>query len=743
MNASTDRNSANQSIARRLTAGLAITVLVVSAIALTAMYFVVSQAATRGLEQRADETLAYLVGTLEMPLWTVDYDGVKAIGAALANDASIGRLTVRNESGAVVYTIEKKAGTDRVDRFARIIHKQEGQDRLAGDVSVSLAQTVYSAGNRQLLLSSAVIIFLILASVLIVTVVLIRVSLKQPLQGLKEIAERFAAGTYDTSGQVLPYLEFQPFGGALAQMAKTIEAQIRTIREAEGRYRDIVENALEGIFQTTVEGKVLSANPALARTLGYDSPGELIAGVGDVTSSLYVDREQRDELLSLLRERSGVTGYETQLRRKDGEAIWVFISARMVRDDAGRPLSIEGFLTDITERRLAEEDLRRMNERFALAANAGRMGVWDWDIQKNELVWDDRMYALYGVRKEDFAGAYEAWLNGVHPDDRAPGDEASRLARSGERPFDTEFRVVWPDGSIHHLKAYGQVVRAADGSPLRMTGVNFDITERKQSEEEIRKLNQELERRVAERTARLESANKELETLTYSVSHDLRQPLRHIDGFLGRLKKRIGPALDEECQRYMATISEAALRMAALIDDLLSFSRTGRFELTRTPIDLRALVQEIVRELAAETSGRAIDWHIGELPVVAADRAMLRVALVNLISNAVKFTRPRERAEIEIGCQPGSDGEIIVFVRDNGVGFDMKYAHKLFRVFERLHGFEEFEGTGIGLANVRRVINRHGGRTWAEGKVDGGATFYFSLPQSAGKTGADDAGSVG
>jgi light-regulated signal transduction histidine kinase (bacteriophytochrome) len=227
----------------------------------------------------------------------------------------------------------------------------------------------------------------------------------------------------------------------------------------------------------------------------------------------------------------------------------------------------------------------------------------------------------------------------------------------------------------------------------------------------------------------LEATNQELEAFAYSVSHDLRAPLRHIDGFLELLQKRTATTLDEQSRHYMAVIADAAKRMGALIDDLLTFSRMGRHEMARMPVDLGRLLQEVLQEFEPEMRGRAIRWQIAELPVVSGDRAMLRVVLANLISNALKFTRPREQVAIEVGCLAERGQETTVFVRDNGVGFDMNYADNLFGVFQRLHRADEFEGTGIGLANVRRIITRHGGRTWAEGKVDQGATFYFSLPQ--------------
>jgi signal transduction histidine kinase len=237
-------------------------------------------------------------------------------------------------------------------------------------------------------------------------------------------------------------------------------------------------------------------------------------------------------------------------------------------------------------------------------------------------------------------------------------------------------------------------------------------------------MRQELARQAAE----LEASNKELESFAYSVSHDLRAPLRHMVGYAELLHKHSATALDDKSQHYMREIQESARRMGVLIDDLLGFSRVGRGETRKVLVSLQQLVQETVSELAEEARGREIAWKIGTLPACYGDRSMLKLVFQNLIANAIKFSRPRERAEIEIGCTAGKPTEVVVFVRDNGVGFDMRYADKLFGVFQRLHAAEDFEGTGIGLATVQRIIHRHGGEVRAEGAPDRGATFYVSLP---------------
>ena len=242
---------------------------------------------------------------------------------------------------------------------------------------------------------------------------------------------------------------------------------------------------------------------------------------------------------------------------------------------------------------------------------------------------------------------------------------------------------------------------------------------------EILKLNNELAKRARE----LETSNSELELFAYSVSHDLRAPLRHVVGFSELLQKQAASSLDEKSRRFLQTILESAKRMGNLIDDLLAFSRIGRAETKKTLVSLDQLIKDAVAEIGQDTGARIIDWKIEPLPVCYGDRSMLKLVMVNLVSNAVKFTNMRARAVIEIGCLD-RENEVEVFVRDNGAGFDMQYVDKLFGVFQRLHLPEQFEGTGIGLATVRRIIHRHGGEVRAEGNVDQGATFYFSLPKA-------------
>jgi PAS domain S-box-containing protein len=337
--------------------------------------------------------------------------------------------------------------------------------------------------------------------------------------------------------------------------------------------------------------------------------------------------------------------------------------------------------------------------------------------------WNRGAQELYGWTAEDAIGkrAHEL-LRSVFP---TPIKEIhAELLRSGR--WEGELQKSRCDGTQVTVSSRWSLRRDEQGRPVAVLETNNDITERERRAREIRNLNEEL----GKRTAELEASNKELEAFAYSISHDLRAPLRHMAGFTELLQKNTASLLNERSQRYVMLILESAQRMGNLIDDLLAFSRISRAETHKTMVSLEQLVEEALTEVRKDTDGRNIVWRVGGLPPWYGDRSMLRLVLVNLISNAVKFTGTRSQAEIEIGCLKHEQDQVVVFIRDNGVGFNMKYVSKLFGVFQRLHPPEAFEGTGIGLATVQRIVHRHGGRVWAEGLLDKGATFYFSLSKS-------------
>jgi PAS domain S-box-containing protein len=336
--------------------------------------------------------------------------------------------------------------------------------------------------------------------------------------------------------------------------------------------------------------------------------------------------------------------------------------------------------------------------------------------------WNRGAEDLYGWTPEQAIGQRAREL--LRTEFPLPREEiAAELLRTGR--WDGELTNAKADGARVVVASRWSLQRGQRDEPIAVMETNNDVTERKRWEDDIRALNQELAKRAAE----VEASNKELEAFAYSVSHDLRAPLRHTAGYAELLQKAAAGLLDAKSLRYLAMILESAKRMGNLIDDLLAFSRIGRTEARKTVVDMDQLVADVLGELRPETAGRDVVWNVHPLPACYADRSMLRLVLMNLLSNAIKFTRGRPRAEIEIGCERDGGDAMVTFVRDNGAGFDMKYAHKLFGVFQRLHPANAFEGTGIGLATVQRIVHRHGGTVRAEGAVDGGATFHFSIPK--------------
>ena len=370
--------------------------------------------------------------------------------------------------------------------------------------------------------------------------------------------------------------------------------------------------------------------------------------------------------------------------------------------------------------------LTESNEHLRLALAAGEMGTWTRELDgEGRVLLSPELEAIIGLNPGEFPGTEAALFELIHPEDRELVRQALARGIEIKSDYDVEFRFRPRGRPVGWMLGRGRAYYDEAGKPLRQTGVAIDITARKKAELEISRLNAELERRVQERTAQLEAANQELEAFAYSVSHDLRAPLRSIRGFSEVLLESHANQLDAHGQALLRRACESSNRMSRLIDDLLKLSRVGRCELHWQPVSLTALAEGIVAELRKSEPRRAVEVVIGPNLRAEGDEHLLCLVLDNLLGNAWKFTGQRTDARIEFGFT--AEPEPAFFVRDNGVGFDMKYVGKLFGVFQRLHTADEFPGTGSGLATVQRVIKRHRGRVWAAGIVNQGATFYFTL----------------
>ena len=409
---------------------------------------------------------------------------------------------------------------------------------------------------------------------------------------------------------------------------------------------------------------------------------------------------------------------EYRLYQPDGTLKYVQAKGEPIADATGQIIFLVGTIQDITDRKQAEADLKNLSDRLTLALKSGAIAIWDWNVVENILTWDDRMYELYGITPNQFTSVYDAWAASLHPEDRPMAEAAIQKALAGEKDYDPEFRVLHPDGTIRFIKAYGLVQRDPQGNPQSMIGINFDITARKQAEIQL-----------LQTTAQLQASNRELEAFAYSVSHDLRSPLRAIDGFSKALLEDYGDQFDAEGQDYFDRIRQNVNRMGILIDDLLRLSRVSRSEMEYSSVNLSTLVQEQADDLQSLEPERQVTLVIAPNVTISADLTLMRVVINNLMQNAWKFTSHHATARIEFGVTQ-LEGQLIYFLRDDGAGFDMAYTKMLFGVFQRLHNTHEFPGTGIGLATVQRAIHRHGGKVWAEGAVEQGATIYFTIPRS-------------
>ena len=488
--------------------------------------------------------------------------------------------------------------------------------------------------------------------------------------------------------------------------------------QTEGRYRSVVEDLTEIITRVNPGGAFTFVNDACCRLSGK-TRDELLGSTW--RSNVFPDDVQSsEEQLSRLAPSNPVVTIESRILTASGEVIWMQSVNRGVFDKDGRLTEIQSVSRNINELKEAENALRTADERLKMALTATKMGVWDWNVQTNDLFWSPEVYEIFGVESSSLA--LETFTNALHPDDAGRVMAAARQALAEKKAFDMEFRIIHSDGLERWVSDSALPVYDEHGRPLRLTGTVQDITERKRREGEIIQLNADL----AAQTAALEKSNRDLAAFNYMAAHDLRQPLNTVYISAQALELLCLDRIGEECMNFLQIIKNRARNMGDLLGTFLRFSQAEHAELHKKIGDLSEIARIVSADLRMADSGRKVTFRIENGVTVYGDVELLRVVMANLLGNAWKYTGNMEQAIIEFGTME-MDGRKSFFVRDNGRGFDMSEAEKLFVPFERLTGTEEFTGHGIGLATVERIIRRHGGKIWAIGEPGKGATFFFTL----------------
>ena len=488
----------------------------------------------------------------------------------------------------------------------------------------------------------------------------------------------------------------------------------RDITERKRAERDalllaaIVDSSDDAIISKDLNGVITSWNKSAERLFGY-SPREAI---GKTVADLLIPEDRRDEepnILARLRRGERVDHFETVRRRKDGTLLDISLTISPVKDSTGTTIGASKIARDITPRKQAEDALRSSEERLRLAQQAAKIGVFEWDIQSGVNTWSRELEELYGLLPGTFAKTQSAWEDLVHPADRSDALARVQQAFQTDTPGEAEWRVIWPDGSVHWLAGRFQVYRDAAGEPLRLSGVNFEITERKRIEHELRR------------------ANTDLEQFAFSASHDLQEPLRTVNIYSELLAKRYGDSLDGDAQKFIGYLRGAATRMEALVRDLLAYSLVTRMENREDVADAQAALQVVLSNLSGAISEAAVEVTSGPLPSLAIHETHLQQIFQNLIGNAIKYRSPDRRLVVNI--QAERQNEHWTFsVSDNGIGIAKEYWQTIFGLFKRLHTADEYSGTGIGLAICKRIVERYHGQIWVESEPGRGSAFRFTLP---------------
>ena len=530
----------------------------------------------------------------------------------------------------------------------------------------------------------------------------------------------------DFAGAVIKY-RGKPAGlGIVYDITERKEAETE-LKESEEKYKTLVDASPDAVTMSDLQGKMTYISEQTLKLHGYDNTGELLGRSALILIS-HEDHQRAIENMNKTLAEGSIKGIEYILLRKDGSTFIGELNASLIKNIHGRPKAFIATTRDVTERHKASELLRKSEERYKILLESVTDYTYTVMIQDGKPAATEHSInclAVTGYTAEEYKENNLLWFEMVCEEDKEIVKDQVKLLLSGHKANipPIEHRIIHKDRTIRWIR--NTVVPRYDeqGKMISYDGLVSDITERKLAEIKINQLNEELHRHVVQ----LENANRELEAFSYSVSHGLRTPLTSISGYSNMLLKRHSASISGECNQYIAVIKNNAQKMEKLIDDLLSRAYLSWKPIKETEINVNELVNDIIEELKPLTSSRDIQYKIKELPNAIADRTMLHEVFTNYLTNAIKYTAVKEKAIIDIdGWSDLSDN--IYYVRDNGIGFEIKDAENIFGIFQRLHQQPEFKGTGVGLSIVQRIIQRHGGRVWAESEPDKGSTFYFSLP---------------
>jgi len=698
------------------------------------------------LQQQEVAALDLIEGFARTALLTSQYDDIQPQLEQLTRNAFIELVVLADEWGIIIASSEPGWVTKSLEEMKDYANypPRLWKERVLGNASGPLGTLGIAFSEAPLIAlhdrvqalaagwSAGGLILILLVSLFSAHI------LTRRLERITQAASAVAGGDLSARSGVSGNDEIAELGSVFDGMVSSIRIERDRLAEREQHLSLTLNSIGDGVIVTDAEGCITRMNPVAESLTGWrqdEAQGHPLPEVFRIISA--ITREPVDNPVDKVLESQHIVGLanHTVLISKSGHEYPIADSGAPITDGHGNTLGIILVFRNVTDEYAQQAALSASQKMLSEAQRISHIGSWELEPKHDRLCWSEETYRIYELDPDSlshlsgkpfFAAHIEHFRNTVHPDDLPQLDAAYRASVKDHTPFENRHRLQLPDGRIKYVHERGETLYDNDGTPLHSIGTVQDVTERTLVEQELAAYRSTLEKRVAARTADLLTANEELEAFAYSVSHDLRAPLRAIHGFSQILQEDYGKLLDDEGRDYLRRVCTNTKRMGELIDDLLSLSRISRHQLNISNVSLTALARETSEALQGQNPERQIHFDIQADVSAPGDINLLRIMLVNLLGNAWKYTSKSDNVRIRFGSYL-QNGHQVFFVRDNGVGFDSQYASQLFTPFHRLHTADEFEGTGIGLATVQRIVQRHGGRIWAEAETGKGATFYFTL----------------